>query len=181
MSFQGAGQGFGHGFGAAANYKALALMAPAARLAFLNKATIFMYSKQAAVCVYPVPCVRFLRKWYMTEKIPDFANMPEAALRRLRETLAMRGVLPTSYDPEMLYVECQVCGKPVLWEPGKTTELLMAAGVDVRHLDERCMILSEGCPFCAPYAKDGYTLAVVRIAGLTPEEALHMGKPGGTA
>ena len=85
------------------------------------------------------------------------------------------------YDPELLYVECQSCGKPVLWEQGKTTELLLAAGVDVSKLDERCMILSEGCPSCSPSSGDGYTLAVVRIAGLTPEEAVYMSRPGGTA
>lgn len=85
------------------------------------------------------------------------------------------------YDPEMLYVECQICGKPVLWENGKTTELLVAAGVDVTRLDERCMIVSEGCPACSPGTAEGYTLAVVRLAGLTPEEAAHMSRPGGTA
>ena len=86
-----------------------------------------------------------------------------------------------SYDPELLYVECQVCGKPVLWEKGRTTELLLAAGVDVHNLDERCLIVSEGCPSCSPFVKEGYTLAVVRIAGLTPEEAAHMSRPGGSA
>lgn len=85
------------------------------------------------------------------------------------------------YDPELLYVECHFCGKPVLWEQGRTTELLEAAGVDTSELDERCMILSEGCPACMPLEDDGYTLAVVRLAGLTPEEAAHMAKPAGTA
>ncbi|MDR1945853.1 MAG: hypothetical protein LBQ51_01620 [Desulfovibrio sp.] len=85
------------------------------------------------------------------------------------------------YDPEMLYVECRVCGKPVLWETGKTTELLLSAGVDVSKLDERCMILSEGCPSCSPDESGGFTLAVVRIAGLTPEEAVYMARPGGNA
>ena len=85
------------------------------------------------------------------------------------------------YDPELLYVECQVCGKPVLWEEGKTTELLLAAGVDLSKLDDRCMIISEGCPACTPGVGDGYSLAVVRIAGLTPEEALYMSRPGGNA
>lgn len=86
-----------------------------------------------------------------------------------------------SYDPELLYVECQTCGKPVLWEEGKTTELLLAAGVDIASLDERCLIVSEGCPVCTPYMPEGFTLAVVRIAGLTPEEAVYMARPGGNA
>ncbi|MDR2124385.1 MAG: hypothetical protein LBP38_05305 [Desulfovibrio sp.] len=87
----------------------------------------------------------------------------------------------TAYDPEMLYVECHVCGKPVLWEMGKTTELLLSAGVDVSKLDERCLILSEGCPACSPGNHNGFTLAVVRIAGLTPEEAVYMTRRGGSA
>lgn len=85
------------------------------------------------------------------------------------------------YDPELLYVECQTCGKPVLWEEGKTTDLLLAAGVDLSKLDDRCMIISEGCPACTPGVADGYNLAVVRVAGLTPEEAIYMSRPGGTA
>lgn len=85
------------------------------------------------------------------------------------------------YDPELLYVECQNCGKPVLWEFGRTTELLLAAGVDLSKLDDRCMIISEGCPACSPIEEGGYNLAVVRLAGLTPEEAVHMSRPGGHA
>lgn len=85
------------------------------------------------------------------------------------------------YDPELLYVECQLCGKPVIWEPGKTTELLLTAGVDVSKLDERCMIVSSGCPACTPLAVEGYTLVVIRLAGMTLEEAMHMARPGGNA
>ena len=99
----------------------------------------------------------------------------------LPEMLRRDAGIPGAYDPELLYVECQMCGKPVLWEPGKTTELLLAAGVDVSKLDERCMIVSAGCPACAPLSVEGYTLAVVRLAGLTPEEAVYMTRPGGTA
>lgn len=94
---------------------------------------------------------------------------------------AYRPAASPPYDPELLYVECHLCGKPVLWEKGKTTELLLAAGVDIANLDERCLIVSEGCPTCLPLEKSGYTLAVVRIAGLTPEEAVYMSRPGGTA
>ena len=101
--------------------------------------------------------------------------------RDLLDALTGASLRPLSYDPELLYVECHVCGKPVLWEKGKTTELLLAAGVDLSKLDERCMIVSEGCPACSPAADEGYTLAVVRIAGLTPEEAVYMTRPGGTA
>lgn len=119
----------------------------------------------------------------MQEKRPYSGGLPDFARQDLPDLLRGMGGKNTkaAYDPELLYVECQVCGKPVLWEEGKTTELLLTAGVDISRLDERCMIVSEGCPSCAPSAKDGYTLAVVRIAGLTPEEAMHMTRPGGTA
>lgn len=117
------------------------------------------------------------------EKQISFNSLPEGARQRLLDVL--QGVVPgvggSAYDPELLYVECQICGKPVLWEKGRTTELLIAAGVDVSKLDERCMIVSEGCPSCEPYPREGYTLAVVRLAGLTPEEANYMSRPGGTA
>ena len=108
---------------------------------------------------------------------PDFAAKMAAELMQQ----APQPQVGDGFDPELLYVECQTCGKPVLWEQGKTTALLFAAGVDTTKLDERCLILSEGCPACAPQEKKGYTLAVVRIAGLTPEEAVYMARPGGTA
>ncbi len=85
------------------------------------------------------------------------------------------------YDPELLYVECRVCGKPVLWEFGKTTELLAAAGVDFTLLDAHCLILSEGCPVCRPRPEDGYMLAVVRLAGIGVEESLRLLHSGGKA
>lgn len=85
------------------------------------------------------------------------------------------------FDPELLYVECQLCGKPIVWESGKTTELLLAASVDLSTLDNTCMIVSEGCPHCHPEAHGGFTLAVVRLAGITAEEAVYMLRPGGNA
>ena len=117
------------------------------------------------------------KKLVYTSAFPDFAAKMAAELMQQ----APQPHLGEGFDPELLYVECQTCGKPVLWEKGKTTALLLAAGVDTLTLDERCMILSEGCPACAPKEKKGYTLAVVRIAGLTPEEAVYMARPGGTA
>ncbi|MDL2268112.1 hypothetical protein LJC46_09060 [Desulfovibrio sp. OttesenSCG-928-G15] len=116
------------------------------------------------------------------EKQMNFTMFPDITQRNLLEALRSgdKGKLP-AYDPELLYVECQACGKPVIWEPGKTTALLRAAGVDVSKLDERCMIISEGCPSCQPSLLNGFTLAVVRLAGLTPEEAAYMMRPGGTA
>jgi hypothetical protein len=107
----------------------------------------------------------------------DTANSPDS-----KNSSARAGCGEESpYDPEMLYVECRACGKPVLWESGKTTELLLAAGVDLSRLDERCLILSEGCPACRPNEEQGFTLAVLRIAGLTPEEAAYMDRPAGNA
>lgn len=117
------------------------------------------------------------------EKHKLFEELAEITQKMLKDDSCFNVQPPAGvcYDPELLYVECHVCGKPVLWEHGKTTELLLAAGVDLSGLDERCLIVSEGCPACSPLSREGYTLAVVRIAGLTPEEAVHMSRPGGTA
>ncbi|MFW5837760.1 MAG: hypothetical protein ACOCVM_07105 [Desulfovibrionaceae bacterium] len=67
-----------------------------------------------------------------------------------------------AFDLEMLYVECGRCGEPVLWAPGDTTRLLTWAGVDPDGLDERCLIVSDGCPSCAP-EEDEYDTQVVRL------------------
>ncbi len=110
----------------------------------------------------------------------SFADMVDAsrgkAFGRLQKTVPAPGL---GYDLELLYVECHKCGRPVLWDTGKTTRLLKAAGVDLHTIDERCMILSDGCPVCSPNSKQGFPLTVVRVAGLTPEEAVLMEKPGG--
>jgi hypothetical protein len=131
-----------------------------------------------AIAVYESsedPAMRSREKHTYIGLLPDYAQ----ALRS--DGPVELSLKAPRFDPELLYVECQNCGKPVLWESGKTTELLLAAGVDIDKLDERCMIVSEGCPMCAPRIGDGYSLAVVRIAGLTPEEAMYMARPGGTA
>ena len=66
------------------------------------------------------------------------------------------------YDPELLYVECQRCGRPVLWEPGRTTKVLNRAGVETALLDNHCLIMSNGCPGCSP-GQDYYDTKVVRL------------------
>ncbi len=55
-----------------------------------------------------------------------------------------------TYDPELLYVECSRCGQPVIWEQGRTTELVRKAGLAHSHLDARYMVLTDGCPSCSP-------------------------------
>lgn len=66
------------------------------------------------------------------------------------------------YDPELLYVECERCGKPVLWNPGDTTRILAWAGIDAGELDEKCMLVSDGCPACQP-GKSSFNTQVVRL------------------
>lgn len=67
-----------------------------------------------------------------------------------------------TFDPELLYVECDQCGQPVLWNHGMTTRLLKAAGIEPTALDERCMIASEGCPACRPGEKS-FNTQVIRL------------------
>ncbi len=89
----------------------------------------------------------------------------------IRESLE-RGNKPVlQYDLDLLYVECQYCGKPVIWEKGKTSLLLRGSGIDTSLLDAECMILSEGCPQCRP-GTSLFHLYVVRVASFTAQDAL---------
>ncbi|MCC8195028.1 MAG: hypothetical protein LIP28_10320 [Deltaproteobacteria bacterium] len=84
------------------------------------------------------------------------------------------------YDLDLIYVECRLCGKPVLWEKGKTSLLLHASGIDVSLLDSECMILSEGCPQCRPGASP-FHLNVVRVTSITPQDVLLLSENKGRA
>ena len=84
------------------------------------------------------------------------------------------------YDLDLLYVECRICGKPVLWGNGKTSLLLHASGFDVSLLDAECMILSEGCPQCHPHASP-FHLSVVRLTTITPQDLLLLSESKGSA
>lgn len=65
-------------------------------------------------------------------------------------------------DPELLYVECNQCGHPILWKHGMTSKLLGMAGIDPLSLDERCVIMADGCPGCTP-GETSFTIQVVRL------------------
>jgi hypothetical protein len=67
-----------------------------------------------------------------------------------------------SFDPDLMYVECGECGNPILWEPGRTRRILEMAGIDPDGLDERCCLISEGCPMCKPEASH-FATQVVRL------------------
>ncbi|MGE4551712.1 MAG: hypothetical protein AB7D57_01280 [Desulfovibrionaceae bacterium] len=67
------------------------------------------------------------------------------------------------FDPDLLYVECAQCGLPILWKSGQTARILAQAGIDLAALDERCMLLSQGCPACHPEESE-FTTQVVRLA-----------------
>lgn len=111
-----------------------------------------------------------------------FFNISNTTLGFTKGTpLSKSGSPQLAYDPELLYVECQACGKPVLWEAGKTTELLEAADIDMTALDNTCMLVSDGCPQCHPETWEGFNLSIVRLAGISIEDALHLLKPGGNA
>ncbi len=77
-------------------------------------------------------------------------------------------------DPELLYVECGRCGQPLLWAAGDTTRILTDAGIDPGALDETCMIVSEGCPQCAPQERI-FSTHVVRLGETPPARPVQMG------
>lgn len=75
---------------------------------------------------------------------------------------AYTNFMQRKFDPELLYVECSQCGQPVLWKHGLTSKLLKMADIDPSTLDERCVIMSEGCPLCKP-GETSFTTQVVRL------------------
>ena len=97
----------------------------------------------------------------------------------IKENLGSRK-RPVGYDLDLLYVECRFCGKPVLWEKGKTSMLVQASGIDTAQLDAECMILSEGCPNCKPETPL-FHLQVVRVAALSPQDVLLLSDHRGNA
>lgn len=80
------------------------------------------------------------------------------------------------FDPELLYVECAKCGQPVLWNSGDTTRILAWAGIDAGTLDEKCMIVSEGCPACQP-GKNSFSTQVVRLRKSPDARSAKSGAP----
>lgn len=66
----------------------------------------------------------------------------------------------TGVDPEMLYVECEKCGAPVLWSEGRALHILHEAGIDPLELDESCILLTDGCPACG--MREEYSVRIFR-------------------
>lgn len=88
-------------------------------------------------------------------------NMLKTIAEPLRDTPAL-----SAFDPEMLFVECSKCGAPVMWEKGKATRILQAAGIDPLELDASCLLVTDGCPLCSGHGS--YTVQIFRVAGPTP-------------
>lgn len=84
------------------------------------------------------------------------------------------------YDPELIYVECRVCGRPVIWEPGRTTNLLADSNISPQSVDEHCLILSDGCRECNP-GSDGFSLSMVRLSNFSLSSLMLMQKTKGHA
>jgi hypothetical protein len=83
------------------------------------------------------------------------------------------------YDPELMIVECVRCGRPVLWESGRSTAVLAGVGIDPMELDAHCLLLTDGCPHCRPRQTEGFSVQVFR---LTSEQSGAFGvKSAGTA
>ena len=71
----------------------------------------------------------------------------------------------TDFDPEMLYVECEKCGSPVIWSEGRAARMLQEAGIDPLELDNSCILLTDGCPVCG--IRDEYAVRIFR-SGIRP-------------
>ncbi len=65
------------------------------------------------------------------------------------------------YDPEMLFVECAKCSNPIIWEDGRSTEILQSAGIDPLELDAQCLLVTDGCPRCSSGGR--YHVQIYRV------------------
>ncbi len=81
------------------------------------------------------------------------------------------------YDPEMLFVECAKCGNPIIWEKGRSTEILQGAGIDPLELDAQCLLVTDGCPRCSKGKL--YHVQVYRVQSSTDDVgATSVGRSG---
>ena len=71
-----------------------------------------------------------------------------------------QSVQPQGFDPELLYVECEKCGSPVLWGEGKASRMLAEAGIDPLELDQSCLLVTDGCPVCG--LREEYAVRILR-------------------
>lgn len=96
-------------------------------------------------------------------------NNKKALIRKPSPAAPMPG-----FDPEMLFVECARCGSPILWEKGRSTEILQGAGIDPLELDPHCLLVTDGCPRCS---KEGvYHVQIFRVEpgyGRLSKERVH--------
>ncbi|GFM32586.1 hypothetical protein LN040_14210 [Desulfovibrio subterraneus] len=75
----------------------------------------------------------------------------------------------TGFDPDLMYVECKHCSRPVLWNKGRTSEILQDVDIVRVELDSSCMILTHGCPRCTPGVTK-FRLQVIRADEVYAEE-----------
>ncbi len=90
--------------------------------------------------------------------LTEFESVRFLGAKALNKTQKMTP--QSGFDPELLYVECARCHRPLLWEPGQTSKLLRRANIDPGSLNSGCMILSEGCPICS-VEEEGFVARLV--------------------
>ena len=99
-------------------------------------------------------------------------------VRIIRDTQRQPGDPPRAredhkrtFDPELIYVECARCGRPLLWERGRATVFIAGTGVAYGELDMQCMIVGDGCPVCQP-ERSGYRHRIVRVRSVAEHDRL---------
>lgn len=91
--------------------------------------------------------------------------------------LALTAAKPFDRDPNLLFIECLRCGRPLNFDPGMVTAALTGAGVDLSVIDLGHMIVTDGCPHCSPDAP-GYPTELVRLNTDFDVERYHMNAGG---
>jgi len=88
----------------------------------------------------------------------------------------INNLLKIGFDPELIFVECGNCGNPILWEDGKSTQVLLGAGIDPLEIDSHCILITNACPRCSKGK-----LFSVQIARVQDKEGHFSGMKSGRA
>lgn len=84
------------------------------------------------------------------------------------------------FDPELLYVQCAHCSRPVMWTQGKLTQIVRDAGVSRAQLDATHFMFTEGCPQCNPEQTE-FRIRLIRMDRMPPENPLSNDPRAGNA
>ncbi|GAB7081228.1 hypothetical protein [Megalodesulfovibrio paquesii] len=98
----------------------------------------------------------------MDRQRPSPASERAAARRILADLFPDAFLTGREFDLSLLYAECGVCGRPLVWSETATRLVLRRAGVDPGTLDYSHLLRTNGCGRCSPELEDA-TISLVKL------------------